>query len=81
MIWDVSEQRWNDPTEVPTSSNPQELLRLLQQRIVEEGDMLYWTPVEGSSETTPIFDYVTWNTVTNEASPLETLFAELGTNV
>ena len=81
MIWDVSEQQWNDPTELPTSSNPRELLKLLQKRVVEEGDILYWTPTEGSSETTPIFSYVTWNRITYESSPLKILFAELGSNI
>ena len=81
MIWDAEHQRWHDPLELPTSSNPRELLRLLDQRIIEEGDVVYVTVGEDVSGSTPLFSYIGWNPITGTGTPTEILFAELGNNV
>ena len=46
--WDESTQAWLNISERPKSSNPRELLSLLQKRMFSEGDRLRWVP--GSSE-------------------------------
>ena len=42
--WDGS--RWLDVSTAPASSNPRELLALLRQRQVTEGDQIRWVPPE-----------------------------------
>ena len=46
--WDELTQAWLNISERPKSSNPRELLSLLQNRMFSEGDRLRWVP--GSSE-------------------------------
>ena len=42
--WDESTQAWLNISERPKSSNPRELLSLLQKRMFSEGDRLRWVP-------------------------------------
>jgi len=79
-VWDDHTDSWVNPATPPTTSNPTELLRLMELRIIEEGDVVMWEAPEGSTGSTPVFDYVGWNPVTQQATPISTVFAELGTN-
>jgi hypothetical protein len=63
-----------------TTSNLSAILNLLQARVIRPTDLVVWTPPEGSSGRTTIFDYKEWNTIENTALATEELFAELGTS-
>ena len=41
---DTATNTWVDVSTKPTSSNPRELLRLLKNRLIQQGDSLRWTP-------------------------------------
>ena len=45
--WDAATETWVDVSTRPTSSNPQELMRLLSNRLIQEGDRLQWRPKSG----------------------------------
>lgn len=49
--WDAAEQVWRDVSTQPTTSNPRELLRLLRERTLSQGDLLRWTPASGNTTT------------------------------
>jgi hypothetical protein len=46
--WDAVTESWIDVSTKPTSSNPQELMRLLANRLIKEGDKLQWSPKPGA---------------------------------
>ncbi|HCI88774.1 MAG TPA: hypothetical protein DHV53_09005 [Gammaproteobacteria bacterium] len=51
--WDGS--RWLDVSTAPASSNPRELLGLLRQRQVTEGDQIRWVPPEDGAASVTAF--------------------------
>lgn len=51
--WDGS--RWLDVSTAPASSNPRELLALLRQRQVTEGDQIRWVPPEDGAASVTAF--------------------------
>lgn len=46
--WDTAAQQWVDVSTEPTTGNPTELLRLLEQKTLSQGDLLRWIPGAGS---------------------------------
>ena len=45
--WDAATEKWIDVSTKPTSSNPQELMRLLGTRVIQQGDTTQWRPKAG----------------------------------
>lgn len=45
--WNQAQQQWVDVSTMPTSSNPQELMRLLSNRYIRQGDIIQWRPEAG----------------------------------
>ena len=61
--WLPATERWVNVSAVPTTSNPMELLELLQLRLIQQGDRIQWKP---SQSTSPLdfdkaFDVVGWD--------------------
>ena len=61
--WLPATGSWVNISAVPTTSNPMELLKLLQLRLIQQGDRIQWTP---SQSTSPLdfdkaFDVVGWD--------------------
>ena len=61
--WLPATERWVNVSAVPTTSNPMELLKLLQLRLIQQGDRIQWKP---SQSTSPLdfdkaFDVVGWD--------------------
>lgn len=49
--WDEATDQWRDVSTPPQSGNPRELLSLLQNRVVREGDRLRWVPAAGGGQS------------------------------
>ena len=60
--WEALTNSWVDVSTKPTSSNPQELMRLLSLRHIQEGDKLRWVPPnsEGLPDFRQAFDIIGW---------------------
>ncbi|MDO7687765.1 MAG: fibronectin type III domain-containing protein [Pirellulales bacterium] len=59
---DTVTNTWVDVSTKPTSSNPRELLRLLQARLIQQGDSLRWTPKAGAeSSVQQAFQMIGWD--------------------
>jgi hypothetical protein len=59
---DTTTNTWVDVSTKPTSSNPRELLRLLQARLIQQGDSLRWTPKAGAeSSVQQAFQMIGWD--------------------
>ena len=59
---DTATNTWVDVSTKPTSSNPRELLRLLQNRLIQQGDSLRWTPKSGAeSSVQQAFEMIGWD--------------------
>ncbi len=59
---DTATNTWVDVSTKPTSSNPRELLRLLQNRLIQQGDSLRWTPTAGTaSSVQQAFEMIGWD--------------------
>jgi hypothetical protein len=69
--WDAASQAWSDVSTVPTTGNPAELLRLLQQRTLFQGDLLRWIPGSGNSgnDYLTAFEVQGWEDGVTPASP------------
>ena len=53
---------WVDVSTKPTSSNPRDLLRLLQQRLIQQGDKIRWTPkITTENVTHQAFRKIHWD--------------------
>ena len=48
---DTATNTWVDVSTKPTSSNPRELLQLLKNRLIQQGDSLRWTPKAGTASS------------------------------
>ena len=77
FAWDTVTEEWRDVSTPPTTGNPAELLELLQLRLVDADDILYWKAPSDATGDTPVFDYVGWNSTTYASTPTETVFAQL----
>lgn len=68
--WDESTQAWLNISERPKSSNPRELLSLLQKRMFSEGDRLRWVPgsSEGVSRFRDAVKTIAWSGIDSPAS-------------
>ena len=68
--WDVIAQKWVDVSTLPTTSNPQELMRLLGNRLIQEGDKLQWRPQAGvAGVTQQAFQMINWDDGTELTAP------------
>ena len=47
--WLPTSESWVNVSAVPTTSNPTELLSLLQLRLIQQGDRIKWTPAQSIS--------------------------------
>ena len=61
--WLPATESWVNVSAVPTSSNPAELLNLLQLRLIQQGDRIQWTPAQSTSpaDFEKAFDVVGWD--------------------
>jgi hypothetical protein len=60
--WDAAKQQWIDVSTMPTSSNPQELMRLLSNRYIKEGDTIQWRPKAGvGAAAQQAFQIIGWD--------------------
>jgi streptogramin lyase len=60
--WDALKERWVDVSTMPTSSNPQELMRLLSNRYIKEGDTIQWRPKAGvGAAAQQAFEMIGWD--------------------
>ena len=69
QIWQSRTDTLVDPLTPPTTSNPQELLRLLQNRIIYEDDIVYTQTKEGYVGQTDLFTYLPWNELNPPDNP------------
>ena len=59
---DTATNTWVDVSTKPTSSNPRELLQLLKNRLIQQGDSLRWTPKAGvESSVQQAFEMIGWD--------------------
>jgi hypothetical protein len=59
---DTATNAWVDVSTKPTSSNPRELLQLLKNRLIQQGDSLRWTPKAGvESSVQQAFEMIGWD--------------------
>ena len=61
--WLPATESWVNVSAVPTTSNPTELLSLLQLRLIQQGDRIKWTPTQSISPAgfEKAFDVVGWD--------------------
>jgi virginiamycin B lyase len=60
--WDAAKDQWIDVSTMPTSSNPQELMRLLSNRLIQEGDTIQWRPKAGVGAAAQLaFEMIGWD--------------------
>jgi hypothetical protein len=71
--WDAAKEQWVDVSTMPTSSNPQELMRLLSNRYIQEGDTIQWRPKAGVTDAVQqAFEMIGWNGGSELRGPGET---------
>ena len=60
--WDAATEKWIDVSTKPTSSNPQELMRLLGRRVIQQGDKIQWRPKAGfEGAAQQAFQMINWD--------------------
>jgi streptogramin lyase len=60
--WDAATETWIDVSTKPTSSNPQELMRLLGTRVIHQGDRIQWRPKSGfEGAAQQAFQMINWD--------------------
>jgi hypothetical protein len=60
--WDAATEKWIDVSTKPTSSNPQELMRLLGTRVIHQGDKIQWRPKAGfEGAAQQAFQMINWD--------------------
>ena len=68
--WDEATATWVDVSTKPTSSNPQELMRLLGRRVIQQGDKIQWRPKAGFVSTAQqAFQMINWDDGTELTAP------------
>lgn len=79
LVWDENTQTWTDPNDWPEISFPGSWLGfIVRGRLLEDGDYIYWRASESDTGTVPVMDFFGWDGDSISLSPIETLFAELG---
>ena len=66
---DASTNQWRDVSTPPTSSNPRQLLQLLQNRLIQEGDQVRWIPKSTDGVTQKAFEIIGWNDGSETTTP------------
>jgi len=59
--WNQATSSWHDVSTPPTTSNPRQLLQLLQNRLIQSGDQLRWKPSSVSSQSQSFFEVIGWD--------------------
>ncbi len=61
--WLPATESWVNVSAVPTTSNPTELLNLLQLRLIQQGDRIKWIPEQSTSPSgfEKAFDIIGWD--------------------
>ncbi|NDH94547.1 MAG: hypothetical protein EBZ13_08465 [Planctomycetia bacterium] len=60
--WDALKEQWVDVSTMPKSSNPQELMRLLSNRYIKDGDTIQWRPKAGAGAAAQqAFQMIGWD--------------------
>jgi len=68
--WDPASGTWVDVSTEPTSANPVELMQLLANRVIEQGDQLRWIPAAGTpGPVAKAFEVIGWDDGTPPTPP------------
>jgi len=59
--WDAAANQWRDVSTPPTSSNPRQLLKLLQNRVIQKDDQIRWRPKSIDGVTQKAFEIIGWD--------------------
>ena len=67
--WDAAANQWRDVSTPPTSSNPRQLLQLLQNRIIQKDDQVRWIPKSTDGVTQKAFEIIGWDDGSETSEP------------
>ena len=67
--WDAAANQWRDVSTPPTSSNPRQLLQLLQNRIIQKDDQVRWIPKSTDGVTQKAFEIIGWDDGSEASEP------------
>ena len=67
--WDAAANQWRDVSTPPTSSNPRQLLQLLQNRIIKKDDQVRWIPKSTDGVTQKAFEIIGWDDGSETSEP------------
>ena len=67
--WDAATNQWRDVSTPPTSSNPRQLLQLLQNRIIQKDDQVRWIPKSTDGVTQKAFEIIGWDDGSETSEP------------
>ena len=67
--WDATANQWRDVSTPPTTSNPRQLLQLLQNRIIQKDDQIRWLPKSTDGVTQKAFEIVGWDDGSPSVAP------------
>ena len=67
--WDAAANQWRDVSTPPTSSNPRQLLQLLQNRIIQKDDQIRWIPRSTDGVTQKAFEIIGWDDGSETTEP------------
>jgi uncharacterized protein YjbI with pentapeptide repeats len=67
--WDAATNQWRDVSTPPTSSNPRQLLQLLQNRIIQKDDQVRWIPKSTAGVTQKAFEIIGWDDGSETSEP------------
>ena len=67
--WDAAANQWRDVSTPPTSSNPRQLLQLLQNRIIQKDDQVRWIPKSTDGVTQKAFEILGWDDGSEASEP------------
>ncbi|MEE2795832.1 MAG: pentapeptide repeat-containing protein [Planctomycetota bacterium] len=67
--WDAATNQWRDVSTPPTSSNPRQLLQLLQNRIIQKDDQVRWIPKSTDGVTQKAFEIIGWDDGSEVSEP------------
>ena len=67
--WDAATNQWRDVSTPPTSSNPRQLLQLLQNRIIQKNDQVRWIPKSTAGVTQKAFEIIGWDDGSETSEP------------
>ena len=67
--WDAAANQWRDVSTPPSSSNPRQLLQLLQNRIIQKDDQIRWIPRSTDGVTRTAFEIIGWDDGSEATEP------------